>query len=40
MLRLYAPGYGREKIGEDCPEIECKAQNRRVITNLQENPAF
>jgi peptidoglycan-associated lipoprotein len=38
--RMLAKGYGREKIGEDCPEIECKAQNRRVITNLQENPEF
>ena len=38
--RLLAKGYGREKIGEDCPEIECKSQNRRVVTNLQENPEF
>lgn len=36
--RMLAKGYGREKIGEDCPEIECKAQNRRVITNLQDGP--
>ncbi len=38
--RMLAKGYGRDKIGDDCPEIECKAQNRRVITNLQENPEF
>lgn len=38
--RLLAKGYGREKIGEDCPEIECKSQNRRVVTNLQEAPEF
>jgi peptidoglycan-associated lipoprotein len=38
--RMLAKGYGRAKIGEDCPEIECKSQNRRVITNLQENPEF
>jgi peptidoglycan-associated lipoprotein len=38
--RMLAKGYGREKIGEDCPEIECKSQNRRVVTNLQENPEF
>lgn len=38
--RMLAKGYGRERIGEDCPEIECKSQNRRVITNLQENPEF
>lgn len=38
--RLLAKGYGREKIGADCPEIECQSQNRRVITNLQDNPEF
>jgi peptidoglycan-associated lipoprotein len=38
--RMLAKGYGRERIGEDCPEIECKSQNRRVVTNLQENPEF
>ena len=38
--RMLAQGYGRAKIGEDCPEIECKSQNRRVVTNLQENPEF
>jgi peptidoglycan-associated lipoprotein len=38
--RMLAKGYGREKIGEVCPEIECQAQNRRVITNLQDSPEF
>jgi peptidoglycan-associated lipoprotein len=38
--RMLAKGYGSEKNGDDCPEIECKAQNRRVVTNLQENPEF
>ncbi len=38
--RMLAKGYGRERIGEDCPEIECKSQNRRVVTNLQDNPEF
>ncbi|MBK1871364.1 OmpA family protein [Aestuariivirga sp. YIM B02566] len=38
--RLLAKGYGRDKIGTDCPEIECQSQNRRVITNLQETPEF
>ena len=38
--RMLAKGYGRERIGDDCPEIECKAQNRRVVTNLQDNPEF
>ena len=32
--RMLAKGYGREKIGDDCPEIECKAQNRRVAVNV------
>jgi peptidoglycan-associated lipoprotein len=38
--RMLAKGYGRERIGDDCPEIECKAQNRRVVTNLQDAPEF
>lgn len=38
--RMLAKGYGRDKIGDDCPEIECKSQNRRVVTNLQDNPEF
>lgn len=38
--RMLAKGYGRDRIGEDCPEIECKSQNRRVVTNLQETPEF
>lgn len=38
--RMLAKGYGRDKIGDDCPELECKSQNRRVVTNLQENPEF
>lgn len=38
--RMLAKGYGRDRIGADCPEIECQSQNRRVITNLQENAEF
>lgn len=33
--RMWAKGYGRERLVRDCPEIECKSQNRRVITNLR-----
>ncbi|GGC66749.1 OmpA family protein [Chelatococcus reniformis] len=35
--RLRAKTYGREKerIVRDCADISCKAQNRRVITNLE-----
>jgi peptidoglycan-associated lipoprotein len=35
--RLRAKGYGRDRLVRDCPEIECKAQNRRVITNLDDD---
>lgn len=35
--RLTAKGYGRDRLVRDCPEIECKSVNRRVITNLQDD---
>ncbi len=35
--RLRAKGYGRDRLVRDCPEIECKSQNRRVITNLDDD---
>jgi peptidoglycan-associated lipoprotein len=38
--RMLAKGYGRDRLVGDCAEIECKAQNRRVITNPQDNPEF
>ncbi len=36
--RLKAKGYGRDtsRLTRDCPDIECKSQNRRVITKLLE----
>lgn len=34
--RLWAKGYGTERKVRDCPESECKSQNRRVVTNLRE----
>ncbi|MXN66859.1 OmpA family protein [Stappia sp. GBMRC 2046] len=34
--RLWAKGYGTERLVRDCDDIECKAQNRRVVTNLRE----
>jgi peptidoglycan-associated lipoprotein len=34
--RSKAKGYGRERLVGDCAELECKSQNRRVITNLQD----
>lgn len=33
--RLWAKGYGMERIVRDCPEKACKVQNRRVISNLR-----
>ena len=34
--RAKATGYGRDRLVGACAEIECKAQNRRVVTNLQD----
>ncbi|MBL8907438.1 MAG: OmpA family protein [Rhizobiales bacterium] len=34
--RIWAKGYGRDRLVGDCADLECKAQNRRVVTNLQE----
>lgn len=31
--RMWAKGYGRDRLIRDCPQIECKSQNRRVVTN-------
>lgn len=36
--RMWAKGYGRDRLVQDCPDISCKAQNRRVITNPQDAP--
>lgn len=33
--RLYAKGYGRDRLVRDCADLSCKSQNRRVITNLE-----
>jgi len=38
--RMKAKGYGRDRLVGDCPDIECKAQNRRVVTNPQADPDF
>jgi peptidoglycan-associated lipoprotein len=38
--RVKAKGYGRDRLVGDCADIECKAQNRRVITNPQDAPDF
>jgi peptidoglycan-associated lipoprotein len=33
--RLWAKGYARDRLVRDCDDIECKAQNRRVVSNLR-----
>ena len=38
--RMKAKGYGRDRLVGDCADIECTAQNRRVITNPQEAQIF
>lgn len=35
--RLWAKGYGKERVVRACTERACKVQNRRVITNLRES---
>jgi peptidoglycan-associated lipoprotein len=34
--RMWAKGYGRERLVRDCPELVCQSQNRRVVSNLRE----
>ncbi len=35
--RLWAKGYGKERVVRECTERACKVQNRRVITNLRSS---
>ena len=32
--RISVQGLGRSSLVRDCPDLSCKAQNRRVVTNL------
>lgn len=34
--RMWAKGYGRQRLVRDCPELVCQSQNRRVVSNLRE----
>lgn len=34
--RLWAKGYGKERVVRDCTDTSCRVQNRRVISNLRE----
>lgn len=33
--RMWAKGYGKDRAVRNCSDIECAAQNRRVISNLR-----
>lgn len=33
--RLWAKGYGKDRMVRDCPDTACKVQNRRVVVNLR-----
>ena len=33
--RMWAKGYGKERLVRACSETSCKVQNRRVVTNLR-----
>ena len=35
--RMWAKGYGKERIVRDCTDKACQVQNRRVITNLRDS---
>lgn len=37
--RVTSKGYGTQRKVRDCPDLACKAQNRRVVTNPQNAPA-
>jgi peptidoglycan-associated lipoprotein len=33
--RVWAKGYGKDRMVRDCPDTACKVQNRRVVVNLR-----
>ena len=33
--RMWAKGYGKDRVVRDCTDKACKVQNRRVVTNLR-----
>jgi len=34
--RMWAKGYGKERLVRDCPDNACRSQNRRVVSNLRD----
>lgn len=33
--RMWSKGYGKKRLVQDCADITCKSQNRRVVSNLR-----
>ena len=33
--RMWAKGYGKDRLVRECTDKACKVQNRRVVTNLR-----
>ncbi|CDX46263.1 MAG: OmpA family protein [Mesorhizobium sp.] len=34
--RMWAKGYGKDRLVRDCPDAACRSQNRRVVSNLRD----
>jgi peptidoglycan-associated lipoprotein len=34
--RMWAKGYGKDRLVRDCPDTACRSQNRRVVSNLRD----
>jgi peptidoglycan-associated lipoprotein len=34
--RMWAKGYGKERLVRDCPDAACRVMNRRAVSNLRE----
>ncbi|MGX5839296.1 OmpA family protein [Mesorhizobium sp. ArgA1] len=34
--RMWAKGYGKDRLVRDCPDNACRSQNRRVVSNLRD----
>ena len=34
--RMWAKGYGKDRLVRDCPNSACRSQNRRVVSNLRD----
>jgi peptidoglycan-associated lipoprotein len=34
--RMWAKGYGKDRLVRNCPDTACRSQNRRVVSNLRD----